>query len=169
MREGARCRLGDESHLCASHLMLEEPRMANTDLETLNSFLRGEISAVETYRQAIGRVSDENLRSQLEDCAQDHERRVGALKDRISQLGGTPAEGSGMWGTFSKLVQAGADTLGDKAAIQALEEGEDHGLADYQRDADKTHGDVRRFVRMELLPSQKRTHERMSRLKRTLH
>ena len=42
--------------------------MANTtDVETLNSFLRGEISAVETYRQAIGRVSDERLRSQLEE------------------------------------------------------------------------------------------------------
>ena len=64
---------------------------------------------------------------------------------------------------------AGADVLGDKTAIQALEEGEDHGLADYQRDLDKTHGEARRFVRMQLLPAQKRTHERMSRLKRTLH
>jgi rubrerythrin len=143
--------------------------MANTDIDTLNTFLRGEISAVETYRQAIDHVSDDKLRGQLEDCQQDHERRVEALRLRISELGGTPSEGSGLWGTFAKLVQGGADLLGEKTAIQALEEGEDHGLADYQRDADKTHGEVRRFLRMELLPSQKRTHERMSRLKRTLH
>ncbi|KFA91909.1 DUF2383 domain-containing protein [Archangium violaceum] len=144
--------------------------MANTtDVETLNSFLRGEISAVETYRQAIGRVSDERLRSQLEDCMQDHEHRVAAIRERVEKLGGKPVEGSGVWGAFAKLVQGGADLLGDKTAIQALEEGEDHGLADYQRDMDKTHGEARRFVRMELLPSQKRTHERMSRLKKTLH
>jgi uncharacterized protein (TIGR02284 family) len=144
--------------------------MANTtDVETLNSFLRGEISAVETYRQAIGHVSDERIRSQLEDCLHDHEHRVEALRERVEKLGGKPAEGSGIWGTFAKLVQGGADLLGEKTAIQALEEGEDHGLADYQRDMDKTHGEARRFVRMELLPAQKRTHERMSRLKKTLH
>jgi uncharacterized protein (TIGR02284 family) len=144
--------------------------MANTtDVETLNSFLRGEISAVETYRQAIGHVSDERIRSQLEDCLHDHEHRVEAIRERVEKLGGKPVAGSGIWGTFAKLVQGGADLLGEKTAIQALEEGEDHGLADYKRDMDKTHGEARRFVRMELLPSQKRTHERMSRLKKTLH
>ena len=144
--------------------------MANTtDVETLNSFLRGEISAVETYRQAIGRVSDERLRSDLEDCLHDHEHRVEAIRERVEKLGGTPVGSSGLWGTFAKLVQGGAALLGEKTAIQALEEGEDHGLADYQRDVDKTHGEARRFVRMELLPAQKRTHERMSRLKKTLH
>jgi uncharacterized protein (TIGR02284 family) len=144
--------------------------MANTsDVETLNSFLRGEISAVETYRQAIGHVSDERIRSQLEDCLHDHEHRVESIRERVEKLGGKPAQGSGIWGTFAKLVQGGADLLGEKTAIQALEEGEDHGLADYQRDMDKTHGEARRFVRMELLPAQKRTHERLSRLKKTLH
>jgi uncharacterized protein (TIGR02284 family) len=144
--------------------------MANTsDVETLNSFLRGEISAVETYRQAIGHVSDERIRSQLEDCLHDHEHRVESIRERVEKLGGKPAQGSGIWGTFAKLVQGGADLLGEKTAIQALEEGEDHGLADYQRDMDKTHGEARRFIRMELLPAQKRTHERLSRLKKTLH
>ncbi len=143
--------------------------MANTDVETLNSFLRGEISAVETYRQAIGHVSDGLIRGTLEDCLHDHEHRVEAIRERIEKLGGTPVESSGIWGTFAKLVQTGADVLGEKTAIQALEEGEDHGLSDYQRDLDKTHGEARRFVRMELLPSQKRTHERMSRIKKTIH
>jgi uncharacterized protein (TIGR02284 family) len=143
--------------------------MASTDVETLNGFLRGEISAVETYRQALGHVTDERIRSQLEDCLHDHEHRVDALRERIEKLGGTPSKSSGLWGTFTKLMQAGANALGEKTAIQALEEGEDRGLSDYQRDMDKTHGEARRFVRMELLPSQKRTHERLSRIKRTLH
>lgn len=143
--------------------------MAHNDVESLNSFLRGEISAVETYKQALERVHDENVRSALEDCWHDHEHRVEALRERIEKLGGTPSQGSGIWGTFAKLVEGGAATFGEKAAVQALEEGEDHGLNDYQRDKDQVHGDSRRFVRMELIPAQKRTHERLSKLKRTLH
>ena len=145
--------------------------MANTqaDVETLNSFLRGEISAVETYRQAIDHVSDDRIRTQLEDCLHDHEQRVESIRDHIQKLGGTPSEGSGVWGTFAKLVQGGADLLGEKTAIAALEEGEDRGLADYQSGIDKAHGEARRLVRMELLPAQKRTHAQLSRLKKTLH
>ncbi|QSQ18809.1 PA2169 family four-helix-bundle protein [Pyxidicoccus parkwayensis] len=145
--------------------------MANTgkDVDTLNSFLRGEISAVETYRKAMGHVSDDRIRTAIDECQHDHEHRVEELKDRIRKMGGEPAEDSGLWGSFSKLVQGGANALGEKAAVQALEEGEDHGLNDYQRDLDQLHGEARRFARMELLPAQKRTHERMSRLKRTLH
>ncbi len=141
----------------------------NSDIETLNSFLRGELSAVETYRQAIGHVETDNVRDQLQGCLQDHEQRVSSLRDRIEKLGGTPSDSSGPWGVFAQLVQAGADVLGEKAAVQALEQGEDHGLADYQRDIDKLHGEARRFGRMVLLPAQKQTHERVRLLKKTLH
>ncbi|MBJ6763020.1 DUF2383 domain-containing protein [Myxococcaceae bacterium JPH2] len=143
--------------------------MAHSDVDTLNSFLRGELSAVETYRHALGHVKADLARTELDGCLHDHEHRVEMLRERITRLGGSPAEGSGMWGTFAELVQQGADMLGEKSAIQALEHDEDHGLADYQRDVDKLHGEARRFVKMELLPAQKRTHERLSKLKRTLH
>ena len=53
------------------------------------------------------------------------------LRDAIVACGGTPAEGSGAWGTFAKVVEGGAKVFGEKAAVAALEEGEDHGLADY--------------------------------------
>ncbi|ATB27538.1 ferritin-like domain-containing protein [Melittangium boletus] len=142
---------------------------ANADVETLNSFLRGELSAVETYRQAIDHVENERIRDQLQDCMQDHEQRVSSIRERITKLGGTPSDSSGLWGTFAQLVQAGADALGEKAAVQALEQGEDRGLADYQRDIDKLHGDARRFGRMVLLPAQKQTHERVRLLKKTYH
>ena len=139
------------------------------EVQTLNSFLRGEISAVETYKQALDHVKAERLRSELEELERDHEARVAALRERIEKLGGQPVESSGVWGTFAKVVQAGADTVGEKAAIAALEEGEDHGLADYKRDVDQLHGEQRRFAKIELLPAQQRTHDRLSKLKKTLH
>ncbi len=139
------------------------------EVQTLNSFLRGEISAVETYRKALDHVKAERLRSELEELERDHEARVAALRERIEKLGGQPAEGSGVWGAFAKVVQSGADAVGEKAAIAALEEGEDHGLADYKRDVDQLHGEQRRFAKIELLPAQQRTHDRLSKLKKTLH
>ena len=99
------------------------------EVEQLNSFLRGEIAAVETYRQALDSVGDIAARTQLQQCSQSHQRRVDLLRVRITQLGGVPAEGSGSWGTFAMIAEGGAaKVFGENAAIDVLEEGEEHGL-----------------------------------------
>jgi demethoxyubiquinone hydroxylase (CLK1/Coq7/Cat5 family) len=124
---------------------------------TLNSFLRGEISAVETYRQA------------LEECEQDHQQRINLLRLRITELGGEPTEGSGVWGAWAKVVQGGGNLLGEKKALDTLEAGEDHGLDDYRRDLDALDGETRAWIEANILPKAERTHGAMSLLKRTLH
>ncbi len=144
--------------------------MTNQDsIKTLNSFLRGEISAVETYRQALETLTDFNARQNLETCRTSHQQRVELLRQRIMQLGGKPDESSGAWGAFAKAVERSAKAFGDKAAVAALEEGEDHGLRDYRQDVAKLDPDNRRFVEIELLPAQEQTHHALSALKRTLH
>ncbi|HVU05775.1 MAG TPA: DUF2383 domain-containing protein, partial [Polyangiaceae bacterium] len=99
----------------------------------LNSFLRGELSAVETYRQAIGKLDGFPHRKTLEDCSRSHQQRATVLEQEILRRGGQPAKDSGIWGSFATLVEGGAAMLGNKAAISALEEGEDHGRDDYRR------------------------------------
>ena len=138
-------------------------------LGKLNSFLRGEISAVETYRQAIDKIKDPAIRSQLQTCEQDHEKRIELLRERITSLGGKPDQGSGAWGVWAKLVQGGGDLLGEKTALSALEQGEDHGLNDYRRDLDELDGDTRSWVESNILPKAEQTHGTMSTLKRTVH
>jgi uncharacterized protein (TIGR02284 family) len=135
----------------------------------LNSLLRGEISAVETYRQALGKITDPSIKSQLQKCEEDHEQRIGLLQERIRSLGGTPEKGSGAWGVWAKLVQGGGDLLGEKTALQALEQGEDHGLKDYRRELDELDGETRTWVASNLLPKAEQTHGAMSTLKRTVH
>lgn len=137
-------------------------------VDVLNSFLRGEISAVETYRQAIEKVEKSQVASQLQDCMQSHKQRVTFLSDQIRMLGGTPSTSSGVWGAFAKAVEAGAKTFGEKAAIAALEEGEDHGRNDYRRDIDKLDAATRQIVQERVLPEQQRTHDTLSALKKTL-
>jgi hypothetical protein len=140
------------------------------NVDTLNSILRGEISAVETYDQAIRKLNDEPaLAEQLELCRSSHEERVSLLRDEIARRGGEPANGSGPWGAFARLVEGGAKTFGTKAAIAALEEGEDHGLKQYRADLPKLDGATRSTLEQRLMTEQQQTHRAMSTLKHTLH
>lgn len=138
------------------------------DVEQLNSFLRGELSAVETYDQVLGKIEEPGLRQRLVDGRNSHERRVTMLRDRIRSLGGEPSADSGAWGSLAKAIEGGAKAFGKSAAVSALEEGEDHGLADYQRDLEELSAETRSFVVSSLLPEQRRTHDAVSALQKTL-
>jgi hypothetical protein len=143
---------------------------ADKNVETLNSLLRGEISAVETYDQAIEKLNDDAaLAQQLLQCRSSHEERVTVLRGEVARRGGEPAAGSGPWGSFAKLVEGGAKAFGKKAAIAALEEGEDHGLRQYRDDLPKLDGSIRSTLEPRLMTEQQQTHSVMSNLKHTLH
>ena len=135
-------------------------------LTVLNSLLRGELSAVETYDQAIRQLAKERIPELAEnrDC---HAGRVDALRREITALGGEPAKSSGAWGGFAKLVEKGASVAGRSAIIATLEEGEDRGLADYRKAREDLEAADRSSIDTDLLPAQKRTHERMHRLQQT--
>jgi uncharacterized protein (TIGR02284 family) len=135
-------------------------------IDQLNSFLRGELSAVETYRQAQRKLSSH--RDILQECERSHAARVSALSEEIRKRGGAPAQSSGLWGQFATAVEGTATALGEKAAISALEEGEDHGRDDYIRDLKDLDLEARQLVEMRLLPEQRRTHDVISSLKKRL-
>jgi hypothetical protein len=143
----------------------------NTNDDTvkhLNSFLRGELSAVETYRQALNKLDDLTHRATLEACSRSHQERVQLLTQEIRRRGGDPARESGPWGAFAKLVEGGAVLFGDKSGISALEEGEDHGRDDYRRDIGSLDAEARRFVEGRILLGQVQTHGAMRALKKAL-
>ena len=107
--------------------------MTTTDVTALNSLLRGEMSAIETYRQANLKLDQEGSSTpELHNIQQDHRDAADRLWHHIEQHGGQPSEGSGAWGTFAKAVEGTAKLFGNKAALKALKEGEEHGLKDYQ-------------------------------------
>jgi hypothetical protein len=125
----------------------------------LNECLRGELSAVETYDLALAAVNDLEAARVLRQLRDQHEQRVLKLREHIRSHGGQPVSGSGAWGLFAKLVQRGADLLGDRAVAAALEEGEDHGVRTYTRHADDFQPQVRELVLRELLPAQQASHD----------
>jgi len=142
---------------------------AADSISTLNELLRGEMSAVETYAQALEKIEEPFMaREEVRRCQADHQSRVGVLKNAIVNLGGKPSESSGLWGTFAKMVEGGAKVLGSKMAIAALEEGEDHGLALYQKALKTLDLSSRALVDRDLFPGQQKTHEAVRGIKRIL-
>lgn len=101
-------------------------------IDKLNSLLRGEISAVETYRQALEKVSNEPGANTVRELRDNHKAAVDDLKAEVARLGGTPSTDSGAWGAWAKTVEGTAKLFGDTAALKALKEGEEHGLDEYK-------------------------------------
>ncbi|MGH7857376.1 MAG: DUF2383 domain-containing protein, partial [Candidatus Binatia bacterium] len=58
------------------------------DLDLMNSFLRGELSAVETYDQALDKLSGETqIAATLRDCRDSHALRAKRLREEIVSMG----------------------------------------------------------------------------------
>jgi len=124
----------------------------------LNSFLRGEISAAETYRMAIEKASDSNTTnaSILRDIQAEHGRAAQSLRDRIRELGGEASDSSGAWGSWAKFTTGVANLFGDASALKALKEGEEHGLKDYEEGLDELDLTSSELIENQLIPAQQR-------------
>ena len=139
----------------------------NSDVDRLNKMLRGERAAVETYGKCIEKLGTSGRVAQLTSLKASHAGRVGKLTGKVTELGGKADTTSGAWGSFANLVEGSAAVFGEKSAIAALEEGEDHGKKDYA-DLDGLSEGARRFVQTELVPEQRRTHDALSAIKNAL-
>ena len=135
-----------------------------TPQERLNNLLQGELSAVETYNMALEKVKTPATAKVLSDCLSCHADRVQELSKFVVSLGATPASTSGPWGSFAKLVEAGAVVLGEGSAVGALKEGEDKGLESYLGACKHTEDESGEFVATKLLPAQERTQKAITAL-----
>src|SRR4051812_49791204 len=139
-----------------------------TTINQLNSFLRGELSAAETYRLALERLEQSEHRPTLIQCSRSHEERARLLTEAVLGRGGDPAESSGAWGSLVRLLERSAAAISESAAVALLEEGEDHGRDDYLRDLEKLEPSARQLVEFAILPEQRRTHDTIKAVKRSL-
>ncbi len=122
-----------------------------------NDLLRGEISAMETYDQALEAVSGQSESFALKSIRKDHRDSADSLRDRIIKMGAQPTEDSGAWGEFAKATEGGAKMLGETAALAVLQAGEKHGELKYSRAANNEDmaPDCRELIVRELIPRQR--------------
>jgi uncharacterized protein (TIGR02284 family) len=102
-------------------------------IETLNALLRGEISATETYVQALETVKNDAFGGQLRQIRDDHRSAANTWRQHIHQFGGEPVQDSGLWGVFAKASQGVAKVFGKNSALTTLREGEQQGLNSYEK------------------------------------
>ena len=123
-------------------------------IDVCNSLLRGELSAVETYSQALEKFDSEIESSTLRSIQADHQHSVSRLREHLIEMEAEPATESGAWGTFAKAVEGAAKMLGESPALAALHQGEEHGIDQYEealRNPDVME-EIKTVIRQELLP-----------------
>lgn len=135
-------------------------------LGLLDSLLRGEIAAVETYDQAMEGLGDDPRAEPLRRIQRDHGDAIRFLVDRLSAHGGKPSTNSGAWGLFAKVVEGTAQVVDDSAALAALREGEEQGLSSYQGALrySELPEDCREHVESTLIPRQLRHIDALARI-----
>jgi uncharacterized protein (TIGR02284 family) len=129
--------------------------MNATTIDTLNSLLRGEISAIETYRQALDKLNRANgATDELRRVHAEHREAANALRQEVHREGGQPDQGSGIWGAFARVVEGTAKLFGRHAALKALKEGEEVGIRAYEKAirAEEVTADCKNLIAATLLP-----------------
>ena len=136
-------------------------------VDALQSLLRGEISAVETYQQALEKFEAGAARGELTEMLAQHRDAVGTLQRMVMDRGGDPATQSGVWGSWASLVTGAAKAMGTAATLRALREGEEHGVKVYEAVIADGNADAEalNLVRMRFLPAQ---HAHIARLQRLI-
>jgi hypothetical protein len=115
--------------------------------------LRAEITASESYTQAIPRFStDVEI---LREIAREHGQAVSDLREAIQGVGGVPDETSGIFPSMpSKPVFGPARVFGEAAALQALKEVEERGLGEYQDALKRLDGEDEGWISGKFIPAQ---------------
>jgi len=122
--------------------------------DTLNSLLRGELAATETYQQAMDKAGNDTGAADLRRLHDEHRNAANTLREHVHGHGGKPDQGSGAWGTWAKAVEGAAKVFGNAAALKALKEGEEHGVKSYEDALNNPDlpADCKTLIRSTLLP-----------------
>jgi hypothetical protein len=99
-------------------------------IDTLRDLIQGEISAIETYVQAIKRFGKKL--GGLVEIKDEHIEAANSLRQYVHERGAVPETGSGLWGGWVKAVEGTAKIFGKNAALVALKEGEELGISLYE-------------------------------------
>ncbi len=127
-------------------------------MKQVDELIRGELSAIQSIDAVLKNISDRNEQQRLNLIRQDHQKAVSIL----NRYAGSDVKAdantttSGPWGAFTSAFAGGASFFGDKAALTALQVGEQHGINEYKEalDSDAVNLELKEAIRSELIPQQ---------------
>jgi hypothetical protein len=139
---------------------------SSPDTSKLKKLHRGELSAVDSYAEAIRKLPNVTA-IDLDKFRQDHADAAERLRSRIVALGATPDGSAGAWGDWAEAVTKGGAAFGEDAGLRARQAGEKHGENEYEEALrnDDVDAETKQIIRDVLLPRQK---EHVSALQRAI-
>ncbi|WP_163215738.1 DUF2383 domain-containing protein [Clostridium thermarum] len=75
-------------------------------VEELNTYLKGEYMAIDSYEKYAKKVHDPKIKADIESIIQDHKQHAEMISDRIEHLGGKPAKTVGLEGKMGQLMSS---------------------------------------------------------------
>jgi hypothetical protein len=124
------------------------------DVDVLNSLLRGEVAAGNTYDMVIAKFDGQPQAIELQRIRDEHGEVAAVLRERVRHFGGDPTEGPGLWGKLTAAITGTAKFLGPATALGTLKQGEEYGIGQYENvltDPDVDNDD-KDLIRHRLLP-----------------
>jgi len=129
----------------------------NIDTSEISELIQGERSAVETYKQVFDKYGEKVILDDLRTLSADHKEAVRDLGDMAKAANVKVPDSSGVWGVWAQAITGTAKAFDKKAALQALKEGEEHGLKQYESALGKDiPASMRSKINTSLIPNQKR-------------
>jgi|SoiMethySBSTD1v2_1073268.scaffolds.fasta_scaffold494627_1 demethoxyubiquinone hydroxylase (CLK1/Coq7/Cat5 family) len=127
---------------------------ATCDVDVLNSLLRGEVAAGNTYDSVIAKFDGKPQAIELQRIRDEHAESAAVLRERVRHFGGDPAEGPGFWGKVAAAITGTAKLLGPAAALGTLKQGEEYGIGQYENTltGPEIDPDDKDLIRYRLLP-----------------
>ena len=104
----------------------------NNDIKELNTALKGEHMAVESFDHYIQDTKDQETKKNLMYVQQQHQFHAMQLSERIEELGGNPINTSGMIGIMAEIKnKVTPKKYIDNNLIKSAVEGEEMGIQAY--------------------------------------
>ena len=127
-----------------------------TTTTQLDDLIRGEMAAVKAYDSVVTKVKDEKELTKLKTIRQNHVDAVAKLKTFANKDVKEDTKSAGVWGAFASAYTGGAKLMGDKTALKALRQGEEHGISEYKEALkDETiKPELKQMIRTQFLPKQ---------------
>jgi hypothetical protein len=127
--------------------------MSSRATDYLNSLLRGELAAAETYRRALAKVNGDPGAAELRRICREHLEAAETLRECVQRLSSQTGPGSRASSAFCKVKNADR-VLANTAALRALQKGEECGAEDYEDALDDDHlpAEYAGLIRSKLLP-----------------
>jgi bacterioferritin (cytochrome b1) len=79
---------------------------SETSIEELNTYLKGEFMAIDSYQKYIKKLHDPKAKEDMQNILDDHRRHAEMISERIEQLGGKPAKSVGLDGKMGELMNS---------------------------------------------------------------